>query len=366
MPTIGIVCVHFHAAELAARALSAVRATASALETRAVVVDNGSTAEERRILETCGARVVSSGGNKGYAAGVNLGAEILGPSVDVLVFMNPDVLVLPGCLQALVSEIETGAAVAGPRFFWDRPGGYQLPPTERVGRGEELLRILAERSDRCSPRARGAWRRHAQRHWSSGDALASHDLSGALMAIDQRAWQRVGPFDEGYRLYFEETDWLVRCARQGGEGRFVGRAHAVHLYAQSTPAEPRSRAWFAESQERFRRRHYGSWFCGLLKVLSQGPPRPPVPGRSAVERLPILNRESPVPADARWLEVSPSPLGFPAAALDLARAAGEPRPQRLVSEDLWGQMAPGEYILRSLDAAGGERVLGRLSRPATP
>ena len=344
---VGVVCVHFHAAGLAVDAMAAVRRDLeeSGLGYELLVVDNGSTEEERRTLDAGGVRVISTGGNVGYAGGVNLGARTLLPGVDVLVVMNPDVMVSPGCLERLVQEIRDGAAVAGPRFFWDEIGGYQLPPTEAYGRLAELRKLAAARGGIGRAYARRAWRRHAMRHWRAEATLTSWDLSGALLALSAEAWSRVGPFDEGYRLYFEETDWLYRCRRTGLPGRFVVAAEAVHLYAQSTPREPRAHAWFVESSERFRRLHYGETFSAWLgraarwSSSSDGEPGPSIDPRAAA----VEDRE------VGWVEISPSPQGFPAAG---KKVEGPFAP--LVSDRLWEQMAPGTYWVRTVSVEGRE------------
>ena len=152
--------------------------------------------------------------------------------------MNPDVLVLPGCLPALLAALRAGAAVAGPRFYWDRGRRLLLPPAELRTRREELLRLLAGKRGGWAARARRRWRRHARRHWEAREPLPSHALSGSLLALRRSAWEAVGPFDEGFRLFFEETDWLLRARRQGLAGRYVPAAEAVHLYSQS--AAPRA------------------------------------------------------------------------------------------------------------------------------
>lgn len=355
---VGVVLVHYHTPELARDAVEALLLQSdAALDIEIVVVDNGSTPEARALLDTLPARVVGPGSTTGYAGGVNKGVAEL-PDVDVHVLANPDVLVQPGCLAALVRAMRQGAAVVGPRFFWDRRGGWLLPPTEAIGRREELLRVLASIGGGAwATRARRRWRRHARRHWSAEQSVDSVDLSGAMLAVDASIWSKVGGFDESYPLYFEETDWLQRVRAKGFSARHVPTAEAIHLYAQSTPSEPRAQAWFSESQERFRRRHYGRVFSALLRGLGRG-----LPSGSAVEHV---DRESPDnmwPADAtiRWIELSPSPGGFPAAGLPLASgtSGGEP----LVPETIWERLAAGSYWLRAIDDDGHEVALRRVER----
>jgi hypothetical protein len=165
----------------------------------------------------------------------------------------------------------------------------------------------------------------------------------------------VGPFDEGYRLYFEETDWLLRARRKGLASRYVPAAEAVHLYGQSARREPRAAAWFEESARRFRRRHYGGWFVALLAGLDRllpaarpaaAPPLPP-------EGLSLPAEPAAYPL---WIEVSPSPAGFPAAA---ERLTGPGRGRWELAEIL-ERMPAAELTVRATTADG--REVSRCSR----
>ena len=339
---IAVILVHYHAAELAAGACRALErdAAASDLQLDLVLVDNGSRPEDRRRLAALPARRIDPRANLGYAGGVNLGVRET--SAEWVVVMNPDVEVLPGCLANLAAALAGGAAAAGPRLYWDRGRRFLLPPTEPVSRRAEVFSVLARRGGGWARRARRLWRRHAQRLWTAEAPLPSYDLSGALLAFRRSAWSAVGAFDEAYRLYFEETDWLRRLRRERLEARFVPAAEAVHLYAQSTVAEPRAEGWFLDSSRRFRRRAYGAAFARCLEWLSA---RVDTPAEAPIG--PPATGASPQPA---WLEVSASPRGYPA-------AAGRPSPEGPMWQlpgEVWGRLAPGRYFLRAVDEDGRE------------
>jgi GT2 family glycosyltransferase len=358
---LGIVLVHYHTPELLARAVAALRADigASGLDAELLVVDNGSDAAARTRISGLDVKCLSPATNLGYAGGVNLGFS--NTRAETLVLMNADVEVLPGCLSALTAALEGGAAAAGPRFYWERDKRLMLPPTEERSRRVELLKRLASHGDGTAGWARRRWRRHARRHWLARRPFPSLTLSGALLAVRRDAWQTVGPFDEGFALYFEETDWLRRLHGKRLMACYVPAASAVHRYNQSAAREPRAAQWFAESSRRFENRHYGSWYTALKDRL-------PDHGISRLTEPPRLGPGVPAidvggagrPEGRVWLEVSPSRMGFPAAA---AIVDAESREWRLPSE-VWEHLPPGTYYLQIVDDAGNERARCAFERTA--
>lgn len=338
---LAVILVHYHTPDLAAAALDALRAdvAGTGLEVEWLIVDNGSDTEERAKLETLPARLIGPGRNLGYAGGVNLG--VAQTQAELILLMNPDVIVLPGCVPALVDQLKDGASIAGPAFFWDRERRMLLPPAERRTRRDELAAILARRGEGWAAQARRRWRRHARRHWEAHAPLPSHDLSGSLIALSRPAWETVGPFDEGFQLFFEETDWLLRARDRGVPSWYVPGAQAVHLYNQSAGKEPKAKGWFEDSARRFRRRHYGPWFAESLENLDNRLPRRSGPRLAPASQLDL-------PKAPVWVEVSPNPEGFPAAAERVLEPGIWRLPQEIREPGLIAQVtdADGREILR--------------------
>ena len=350
---VGVILIHYHAAELTKRCVEAVeRDLAEAgVDAELVVVDNGSTPDERehlaRLATRGSTRLLEPGGNLGYAGGINHGVGELGiDRLDAIFLLNPDVELLPGASAALLKALNDGAGVAGPRFYWDPERRFLLPPTEQRTFFTELLAILARRGDPWAAPGRRRWRGHARRVWTATQPISSYELSGAMLAIRRDAWERVGPFDAGYPLYFEETDWLERARRLGVASRYVPTAEAIHLYAQSTSREPRAEAWFVQSSRRFRRRHYGPVRTFLLERFSRlwGERRATEVLRAAVQPAPVIDLGD------LWWEVAESAAGYPAAA---SRPGVDIEPDAL----------PEGLVLRGVTEDGRELAAPRLIPP---
>lgn len=354
MNDLAIVLVHYRTPRLLVEACESLLAdvAASGLSAELVVVDNGSEPGDHALWRQLPVRIIVPGENLGYAGGVALG--VAETSAPMLLLMNPDVLVRPGCVAALRAALDGGADAAGPQFFWERGLRLRLPPTERTGFAAELASLLGRRFPACAAIARRLWRRHAQRHWTAREPIPSFALSGALLAVRREAWRDVGPFDPRYRLYFEEIDWLLRLRRSGGRARFVPQAAAVHLHAQSSQREPRAEAWFAEARRTFRARRFGARRSRWLERLEgSGVPRPPSGETLATSgRPPVVDRRRAGCAEAGgWIEISPFACGYPAAAEPLVSAADRWE----MPDEVWRELVFGEVWLRAVTSRGSER-----------
>ncbi len=360
---LAITIVHYHTAELLAECVAAVRAdlSGSGLTGEITVVDNGSEPRDQELLQSLPAKVVSSNANLGYAGGVNCG--LASTTAEHLILMNADVLVLPGCLERLAAELTNGAAAAGPTLFWDRGRRFRLPPLGPFGRLEELGRAAANWSTAVERRARASWRRHAWRHWRATKTIKSADLSGALMAVRKDIWQRSGGFDPGFKLYYEEADWLQRVVGNGAFTVFVPSAEAVHLHNQSASQNSRVALWRAASSRLFARRHYGRVFARLVGFLAFAGQRV---GSKIVDHIPSLGDGRPeldlksIRDDVAAVEVADPILGFPAAGQFVGP---EPTTSWQLPEDVWHCLASGDYLLQLIDSNGEELRRSSFHRP---
>jgi GT2 family glycosyltransferase len=224
-----VVIVNYGTPELVERCVASVRATSGGLRLDVVIVDNGSrdgsAARLRSALQQT--TVVEMPTNGGFAAGVNAG--FAHTSAPLVIVLNPDTEVRPGALEALVVHLRahphTGVAAPLVEDADGRlaPNGYRrFPGLLTVGldlcipAGYALVYAPALHPYAMSPAALRAGRTPA---W----------VSGAAMAIRRSAYDQAGPLDEGFFLYFEETEWQQRIARHGWAIELVPAARASHL-----------------------------------------------------------------------------------------------------------------------------------------
>lgn len=187
-----------------------------------IVVDNGSTDGSADLVQTRfpQARLIRAA-NTGYAGGNNRGAAAA--RGDLLVFLNPDTVVAPGALAALIAPLE-GATDVGLTtaclVHMERPTIINACGNTIHSTGLTYCRGAG------APRAR---------YTRSTDVDA---VSGAAFAIRRALFMALGGFDAQFFLYVEDTDLSLRARLAGYRCRYVAEAVVAHAYTLTyTPAK---------------------------------------------------------------------------------------------------------------------------------
>ena len=229
------------------------------------------------------ATVIRSSVNGGFGAGNNLGiANLLAREnmAELVWLLNPDTRVSPGSAVAIARFMadHPEAAIAGTAILegngrpW--PFAFRFPTIlgeiERGCRSRVVSRLLA---------------RNAVLRRMSGANERVDWVSGASVVVRRQLFEQGLRFDEGYFLYFEETDFCLAAARQGLQCWYVPAAVVTHLAGQSTgvtaPGAGRQRLpnyWFASRQRYFMKNHgilYGlvadiAWLLAHLLFKASG------------------------------------------------------------------------------------------------
>jgi GT2 family glycosyltransferase len=220
MADVSVVVVTLDALPWVERCLESVRGHET------VVVDHGSTDgtvalvrerfPEARLLER---------GNDGLAAGWNAGMRVAGGRYVLL--LNADAWVVGDAVARLVAfaDATPDAAYVGP-LLRNPDGSLQrsvrgFPTLWRLATEYLFLRKLAPRS-----RALNAFYAGGFEHDRIADA---EFLMGACMLVRRAAVDEVGPLDERFFLFSEETDWCYRFRQAGWRVVFYPGAEAVHV-----------------------------------------------------------------------------------------------------------------------------------------
>lgn len=265
-----VVIVNYRAAAHVAKCLDSLAEERRALpDLRVVVVDNPAGGDDVAQLQAH----VRAGGygdwvairpmprNGGFAYGVNAGVQpaMAGDDTpDAFLLLNPDTWIRPGAVRLLADFLAArpDVGIVGSRL--EDPDGtrqaaqFRFPGVINAFDDALSLGVVSK----------------LLRRWATVPPFADEPgpfdwLAGACMLVRRDVFTRVGPFDEGYFLYFEELDFFRRARALGVATWCEPRSRVVHLVGQSTGVTVRDRRpgrlpdyWFA-SRIRYFDRHHG-------------------------------------------------------------------------------------------------------------
>lgn len=144
--------------------------------------------------------------NRGFARAANQGAALA--ASDVLLFLNPDVRLEPGCVRELAAALERRPGVAGPVTL--------LEATGELHAGETLNHLGFPRTLRA-------------------DETGPLWIQGCALATTRSTFERLGGFDERYFMFIEDMDYCWRVLLTGADVTVPAGARAVHAGGGSAP-----------------------------------------------------------------------------------------------------------------------------------
>jgi GT2 family glycosyltransferase/tRNA A-37 threonylcarbamoyl transferase component Bud32 len=225
-----------------------------------IVVDNGSKdgSADAIAAKFPGVVLIRNAANRGFAAAVNQAMEVARGRYFLL--LNNDARLAADTLQVLVEWMDAhpDVGMAAPQLLHE-DGRKQhsfdnIPSLATAFLNKSLLRIFfpskypSKRQDFTEPRD-----------------VAS--VIGACMMVRREAVERIGPLDEAYFLFLEETDWCLRCTRAGYRVVFLPQAKVVHLQGRARDkVRIRARIEYTRSLFTFFRRNRPLSYP-LLRVL---------------------------------------------------------------------------------------------------
>ena len=233
--------------------------------TEILVVDNASSDGSAEMIEARfpHVKLIRSTENLGFAKGNNVGIRQCEGRYIALV--NPDVIVLPGCLDALADFLDQNPKVGnvGPRV---------LNPDRTLQ--STCRRFPTLWNNFCSASAlasvfKGS-RFFAGEHmffFPHDRTLAVDVLVGCFSMVRREAFEAVGLLDEDLFMYGDDVDWCRRCWNTGWEVVFFPGAQAIHDRGRITAPYP---VRFALAQQRsvmhYWTKHHS--FFGVLGIRS--------------------------------------------------------------------------------------------------
>ncbi len=188
-----------------------------------IVADNGSTDDSAELAGKYGARVIQLGRNLGFAAAVNRGIEAA--QTEWIAILNNDVTLDAAWLATLTEAADReGADFASGKILRTDHGPFpdQAPFSDQTpvidGAFDEVSRGA------CACRC-GAGKLDSPM-WNQPRRIRIAPMTAALFR--RSLFTEIGPLDERFVSYMEDTDFGLRCALAGRGGIYVPAAVAHH------------------------------------------------------------------------------------------------------------------------------------------
>jgi len=210
-----------------------------------LVVDNASADGSAEMIEAQfpHVKLIRSSENLGFSKGNNVAIRQCQGRYIALV--NPDVIVFPGCLDALADFLDQNKTVGnvGPRVF-----------NPDMSMQSTCRRFPGIWNNICS--ASGLATKFKNSRFFAGEHMFyfPHDrtikvdvIVGCFSMIRRETFDAVGLLDEGLFMYGDDVDWCRRCWNAGWEVVFYPGARAIHDRGKITAPYP---VRFALAQQR--------------------------------------------------------------------------------------------------------------------
>ncbi|HUR48110.1 MAG TPA: glycosyltransferase family 2 protein [Acidimicrobiales bacterium] len=268
--SVAVVTVTYRSEPTIGLCIRALPAACEGVEARAYVIDNASddfSVDAARdaaaaIAGTVPTEVIPRHSNSGFAVGANIGMDRALPTdPDWLLFCNPDAVLPPGSVSALVEVAKSWPrpAVVSPALI--NLDGSPQPMIERTYR---IGRVLAGMA-----RIGGANR--AVPAPEEGAPLSADWVHAAVLLVPARILRAMGGFDESFFMYAEDMDFCLR-ARQAGADIVVAPSvrvpHVSGASAALSGGEPFRAADRVSGLGLFLRKEHGRWASTLFGLAT--------------------------------------------------------------------------------------------------
>lgn len=237
-PEVSVVVVTYNGPEWVERCLQALLVDARPeVATEVVVVDSGSGPETREVLARWvdHATVLLQDENVGFARGCNIG--VAASHGRLVLLLNPDAVVRPGAVDALVRTIDAhpevgllGGRTVRPDGTLDPSSAWGAPTLWSWACFATGLSAAFKRSPVFDPESLGRWQR---------DTFRPVDVvTGCLLMATRETWDRLRGLDTDYFMYGEDADLSLRARAAGFRPAITPDAEVIHAVGVSSGRKP--------------------------------------------------------------------------------------------------------------------------------
>ncbi|RJP29447.1 MAG: glycosyltransferase family 2 protein [Candidatus Omnitrophota bacterium] len=365
MSSLSIIIVNYNSADHILRCIASINRL-SIPDKEIIVVDNDSTPDDIAKLKGINypeVKIIFNHVNNGFAAASNIGYRH--SKGELILFLNPDTMLYARDSIVIMADYllrYPGVAAVGPKLWLDdeqkvaMSSNFLPSPLSRlheqlglIGYGSTFYKILQKKLLRL---------------FTAENPVQVNMLSGAAFMTSRDRINKIGLFDENFRLYFEDTDWFKRAQDLGFSLVYLPQSEIVHYHNQSAKLNYKISIESAlASQNYYLRKHYSFLLRGILKsalTISRL-----LPAKNIIEGSDyIICRLPPVftidnktrtnigcQKTIKIFEYSSNPYFYPCAISVIENNSFA------FNADLWGKMKKGRYFGRFIGYNGSRYSL---------
>lgn len=200
-----------------------------------IFVDNNSSDQSQKTIEeilnqapSVAVKIILNNRNLGLARAVNQG--IATAQGQYFLILNPDIIVLPGAIEKLYQFMEEHqrCAISGPQLLNPnknvQDSAFRFPKWYTPILRRTFLGHLGKKYLNS----------YLMKDWDHQSVREVDWLLGAALMVQGLAIKQVGPMDERFFLYFEDTEWCRRFHRANWQVYYVAQAQMYHFYQRSS------------------------------------------------------------------------------------------------------------------------------------
>lgn len=164
--------------------------------------------------------IIENESNLFFSGGNNVGIKrALEWGADYVLLLNNDTIVPPDMISVLITFMagtpnRGGGAIAGPLIHFFEPAGHVWFAGGYVNKWFGLVRHRGIRVKDVGQFV--------------GNEKVDY-VSGCAMCVKKKVFERIGFLDEGFPMYFEDTDFCARASKAGFDSYYVHTDPLIHL-----------------------------------------------------------------------------------------------------------------------------------------
>lgn len=203
--------------------------------------------------------------NLGFGAANNQGIKT--SKGKYILILNPDTVILPGCLDRLMGFLGqySDVGAVGPKIL-------NPDKTIQITCARNFPTLLTEffwltTLVRRFPKNRVIGY-YLMSYWDHDDRREVNCLSGACMMVRKDVLEKLELFDEDYFMYGEDVDLCYRIKKASWQIWYLSEAQIIHYGGASSKKISESAAIYdRKAIQLFFRKHYGKLVTGLYRLM---------------------------------------------------------------------------------------------------